>query len=90
LLEISSPNVVASALMPSRDGAVMLRIYEATGRPTNGVEIRFHVPVSSAFETNLLGDEVRPLPPAHETLHLDLRPYEIKTLKLKLTPPEHR
>ena len=90
LLEISSPNVVASALIPGNDGSVMLRVYEATGRPANGVEIRFHVPVSSAFETNLLGDEVRPLPAAQDTLHLDLRPYEIKTLKLKLHPPEHR
>jgi alpha-mannosidase len=90
LLEISPPNVVASALMPGRDGSLMLRIYEATGRPANGVEIKFHVPLSSASETNLLGDEVRSLPPAHDTLHLDLHPYEIKTLKLKLHPPEHR
>jgi alpha-mannosidase len=84
LLEISQPNIVASALMPGRDGSVMLRIYEASGRPTNGVEVKLHVPVSSAFETNLLGDEIRPLPAAQDTLHFDLRPYEIKTLKLKL------
>jgi alpha-mannosidase len=77
---------VASVLMPGRDGAVTLRIYEATGRAANGVEIRFHVPVSSTFETNLLGDEVRPLPTVQDTVHLDLRPYEIKTLKLKLRP----
>ena len=83
LLEISQPNVIASALMPGRDGSVMLRIYEASGRPANGIEIRFHCPVSSAVETNLLGDEIRPLPAAHDALHLDLRPYEIKTLKLK-------
>jgi alpha-mannosidase len=44
------------------------------------------VPVSSASETNLLGDELRPLPAAQDTVHLDLRPYEIKTLKLKLHP----
>jgi alpha-mannosidase len=90
LLEISSPNVVASALMPGRDGSVMLRIYEATGRPANGVEIKLHVPLSSVSETNLLGDEVRALPTAQDALHLDLHPYEIKTLKLKLRPQEHR
>jgi alpha-mannosidase len=86
LLEISAPNVVASALMPGREGSVMLRIYEASGKPANGVEIKLHVPVSSAAETNLLGDEIRPLPAAQNTLHLDLRPYEIKTLKLNLHP----
>ena len=86
LLEVSQPNVVASALMPGRDGSVMLRIYEASGKPATGVEIKFHVPVSSAFETNLLGDDIRPVPAANDTLHLDLRPFEIKTLKLKLHP----
>jgi alpha-mannosidase len=88
LLEISPSNIVASALMPGRDGSVMLRIYEASGKPANGVEIKFHVPVSSAFETNLLGHEIRPLPAAQDTLHLDLRPFEIKTLKLKLHTAE--
>lgn len=88
LLDISAPDIVASALMPGPDGSVMLRIYEASGRPANGVEIKLHVPVSSAFETNLLGDEIRPLPAAGDTLRLDLRPYEIKTLKLKLRSPE--
>jgi alpha-mannosidase len=88
LLEISPPNVVASALLPGRDGSVMLRVYEASGRPANGVEVKVHVPLSSAAETNLLGDEIRPLPAAHDTMHLDLRPYEIKTLKLKWHSPE--
>jgi alpha-mannosidase len=84
LLEISPPNVVASALMPGREGSVMLRIYEASGMPTNRVEIKFHVPVSSAFETNLLGDDGKPLPAANGAVRVDLRPFEIKTLKVKL------
>jgi alpha-mannosidase len=84
LLDISAPNVVASALLPGRDGSVTLRIYEASGKPANGVEIKFHKPVASAAETNLLGDEIRPLSAAQDTLRLDLRPFEIKTIKLKL------
>jgi alpha-mannosidase len=87
LLDISSASVVASALMPGREGSVVLRIYEATGRPARGVEIKVHVPLGSAAETNLLGDEVRPLSVAADTLRLDLRPYEIKTLRLQLRPP---
>jgi alpha-mannosidase len=88
LLDISAPNVVASALMPGRDGSVTLRIYEASGKPANGVEIKVHNPVVSAAETNLLGDEIRALPAARDTLHLDLRPFEIKTIRLKLRSPD--
>ena len=72
--------------MPGRDGSVTLRIYEASGKPANGVAIRTHVPLSSAAETNLLGDEIRPLAVSDDTLHLDLHPFEIKTLRLKLLP----
>jgi alpha-mannosidase len=70
--------------MPGRDGAVMLRIYEASGKPASGVAIRLHVPLGSASETNLLGDGGRPLAIADNTVHVDLRAYEIKTLELKL------
>jgi alpha-mannosidase len=87
LLDISAPNVVASALMPGRDGSVTLRIYEASGKPATGAEIKVHNPVVSAEETNLLGDDIRALPVAQDTLHLDLRPFEIKTIKLKLGSP---
>jgi alpha-mannosidase len=90
LLEISSPDIVASALMPGRDGSTMLRVYEAAGKPAAAVEIKFRVPVSSASETNLLGDEIRSLATDHDTLHLSLRPFEIKTLKLKLRLPAGR
>ncbi len=87
LLEISDSSVVASALMPGRDGSVTLRIYEASGKPASGVNIKLHVPVGSAAETNLMGDEIRPLRVAQDTVHFDLRPFEIKTLNLKLSAP---
>ena len=61
LTEISSPNIVASALMPGREGSATLRVYEAAGTATSGVEIKLHVPVIQAVETNLLGDGIKPL-----------------------------
>jgi alpha-mannosidase len=88
LVEISAPDVVASALMPGRDGAVMLRIYEASGKPSSGVAIKLRVPLSSASETNLLGDAGKPLAIAENTVHVDLRAFEIKTLKLNLHASE--
>jgi len=88
LLEISAPNIVASSLMPGRDGSVMLRVYEAAGTAATGVEIKVHNPLGGAAETNLLGDELRTLSVAQDTLHLDFHPYEIKTIKLKLHAAE--
>jgi alpha-mannosidase len=88
LLNVSAPNVVASALMAGPDGSVTLRVYEASGKPVTRAEIKFHVPVGSAFETNLLGDQIRPLAADQDTIHVDLHPYEIKTFKLTLRPPE--
>jgi hypothetical protein len=63
-------NVMASALMPGRDGSVTQRSYEAKSMLGNGVEIRLDVPVSSAAETNLQGDEIGLclLPRSHCTL----------------------
>ena len=39
LLEVSSPNVVVSALKPGRDGTAVLRVYEAAGQAAPGVKI---------------------------------------------------
>ena len=36
-MQISQPNVVASALKPGADGGVVLRLYETSGKP---VEIK--------------------------------------------------
>jgi alpha-mannosidase len=84
LLDISAPNVVASALMPGADGSVMLRVYEAAGKPANSVEIKVHVPVVAAAETNLLGDEIRTMAVNQNSIRLDLRPFEIETIRLNL------
>jgi len=84
LLDVSAPNVVASALMPGRDGSLLLRVYEAAGKPANGVAINVHVPVESAAETDLLGDVLRPLPAQGDAVRIDLRPFEIKTVELRL------
>ena len=46
LLEVSSPNVVVSALKPGRDGTAVLRVYEATGRPAPDLKIAFNARVA--------------------------------------------
>jgi alpha-mannosidase len=85
-LDVSHPNVVVSALKPGLDGATMVRVYEATGRPAPGVRLTLRAKVLSARESNLMEDVGRELSIERNTLHFDMRPFEIKTLALKLAP----
>jgi alpha-mannosidase len=87
LLEVSSPNVVVSALEPSRDGGAFLRVYESIGQSARGVRLAFHAAVREAAETNLLGDNPRMLSLDDAgALAFDLAPFEIKTIRLRLDP----
>ncbi len=84
LLEIGSPNVVLSALMPGAHGDAVLRVYEAAGTATE-VVIRLPATAVAAREVNLMEDTVRPLTPDAGVLRLALRPFEIKTIALTVT-----
>ena len=84
LLEVSSPNVVVSALKPGRDGTAVLRVYEAAGRPAPGVKIAFNARVVEARPANLLEDPEGELKVENNAVSLDLRPYQIRTIRLRL------
>jgi alpha-mannosidase len=84
LLEVSSPDVVVSSLKPTRDGEVALRVYEAAGRPAQGVTIKLRARVLSARDANLLEDAGADLKTEGDGLRLDLTPFEIKTIRLRL------
>jgi alpha-mannosidase len=83
-LGVSASNVVVSALKLGRDGTTILRVYEAEGKSTRGVEIKFCAKIVSAFEANLMEDSVRELKTERGALQFDLHPFEIKTFKLRL------
>lgn len=84
LLELPDPNVVLTALTPTSDGALQLRVYEAAGRAMNSTQVRLHAKIAEAREVNFLGDTVRKLKPSSEGLEFPLHPFEIKTLELRL------
>jgi alpha-mannosidase len=84
LLEVSKPNVVITALKPGMDGSVILRLYEASGKTTPGVIISSNAKIGSAFEANLIEDTRSELKVTRDTLRIDFRPFEIRTLKLRL------
>jgi alpha-mannosidase len=86
LLEIASDDVVASALKPGRNGTVVLRVYEAAGKPSLGVRSSWRVPVSEVHEANLIEDTGARIDATHDSFTFDLKPYEIKTFKLTVKP----
>ena len=86
LLNVSDPHVVVSSLKPGRDGTAVLRVYEATGCPRRGVKVALRPGLASANAVNLLEDAGDPLPVEGNGVTFDLRPFEIKTIALKLAP----
>jgi alpha-mannosidase len=85
LLEVTPHNIVLSALKSGADRTAVLRIFEAAGKACTA-KIRLSTNVLAAEEVNLMEDPGRKLPVADANLQVDLRPFEIKTLKLKLEP----
>jgi alpha-mannosidase len=83
-LQVSSPYVVLSALKPSRDGEVALRVYEAAGRAVQRAQVHFTLPVASVREANLIEDPEKPLQLDGNTISFNMHPYEIKTFRLRL------
>ncbi len=83
-LEISHANIIMSAFKGSQDGSPVLRLYEAAGLPTNGVSVKINAQVISAEGTNLMEDPGAKLSVNRNTIQLDFRPFEIKTIKLSL------
>lgn len=86
LLSVSDPNVVVSAVKPGSQGTVVLRVYEATGRPAKGVKVEFNTPVDEARDANLLEDAQGEVKVEGKVLAFDLHPYQIRTFRLRLEP----
>jgi len=84
-LSIAPNNVVVSTLKPGPGGAAVLRVYEASGKPTVA-KIGLAAQVLSAEEVNLMEDPGHKLAVTDNTLQLDFHPFEIKTVKLQLQP----
>jgi alpha-mannosidase len=89
-MEVSHPHVVVSALKPSRHGEVAVRVYEAAGQPAPDVRLHFARAVTAAREANLIEDPGGPLPVRGNAVSFGLRPYEIKTICVRLAPAASR
>ena len=63
---------------------MIVRLYEAEGVDANSLDLELAWPISEAFETNLIEQEEHPLKIEKLSTHLslDLKAFEIKTIKL--------
>ncbi|NPV46830.1 MAG: hypothetical protein HPY69_07720 [Armatimonadetes bacterium] len=83
-VQVLPDNVMVSALKPSREGSAVLRVYEAAGQATPGVEVRLPGAVQQVQEVDLMEDPMAELQCEEGIVRFDLRPFEIKTLRFKL------
>jgi alpha-mannosidase len=81
--EISPSNVVLSSLAPANGGGVIARVYEAAGQSASGVKIKLNAKVAAASVVNLLEDVQQPLAVRDDGVQVDLRPFEIKTIRVE-------
>jgi alpha-mannosidase len=83
-LRVSSENVVVSTVKSGENGGTVVRIYEAAGLPVKGVRIEPSVGIVAAATVDLMEDEIGQLPVIDGGVLLDLRPFEIKTIRFEL------
>jgi alpha-mannosidase len=83
---VSNDDVVTSALKPGKNGTVVLRVYEAAGKPSHAVRATWHATTSQVHEANLIEDAGAPIDAQGDSFTFELKPYEIKTFELTIKP----
>jgi alpha-mannosidase len=84
LVSLEPESAMLSALKPAEGGdGLILRIYEAHGRPTQAI-LRFASAVSRIIETDLLEEPVGLIAEDARELSLSLKAHQIRTLQLEL------
>ncbi len=84
MVQISSPDVILTAFKPGPDNSTIIRVYEASGKSAKGVGVHINATVASAAESNLLEENGKSIAVIGDTVRFDLKPFEIKTIRLKL------
>jgi alpha-mannosidase len=82
-LRLEPDNLIMTALKKSEDDdSLALRFYEAEGRFTSA-SVHLAKPIRKAWQTNLIEEEPQPVAVnSHGVLELDIKPWEIVTLRL--------
>jgi len=86
LISTSSPNVIIETVKRSEDGdGVIVRLYESQ-RKRGQVKVKVGSRIESAWETNLLEEDKSELQVESGQVILNVRPYQIMTLRLRYAP----
>ncbi len=84
LVTASAANVVIETVQKAEDGdGIIVRLYESH-RKRGPVAVRFAFAVEAAWATNLLEENESALGVDQDSIHLDLKPYQIVTLRVRL------
>ena len=85
LFTIDAPNVVLEAAKPAEDGTqdVIVRLYESKRMATRATLVT-GLAVRSAAQTNMIEEHESELPCDGGTIALEFRPFEVKTVRLRL------
>ena len=79
--QVDRPNVIIEAIkLAEEGGAVIVRLYEAAGS-RGSVTLKTSLPVQQAWLADLMEHELEKLPLKNGRVQLDLKPFEIVTLK---------
>jgi alpha-mannosidase len=85
VFQVSAPNVVIETVKLAEDGSgdIVVRLYEAK-RTATRCTLHVDLPLASAELADMLEENARPLHVDQGAVTLDLRPFEIATLRLKI------
>ncbi|MBO7520358.1 MAG: hypothetical protein J6T73_06230, partial [Clostridia bacterium] len=82
-LKVDAENVIIEAIKPAEDkNGFIARIYEAEGTYTS-CNLTFDTRVGSVCSTDMLEYEDEPVTCKNNTVSLNFKPFEIKTLRFK-------
>ncbi len=85
LLTIDNPNIVVAAVKKAEDDDdIIIRLYEA-GKTSGYARLHFGMPINSVSEVNLLEESLGTIDLDGAKIEISFRPFEIKTLKIKVS-----
>ncbi|NLG50513.1 MAG: alpha-mannosidase [Chloroflexi bacterium] len=85
LFNVDAPNVIIETIKPAEDGSrdVIVRLYESKRMATR-CTLTTALPVQRVAQTDMLENEQAELPVENGAVSLDLRPFQVCTLRLQL------
>ncbi len=84
LLSVDQDNIIVETVKKAEDSdEVVIRMFETWNRRTR-CAVNFGVNVEKAVECDMMEENEKPLTITSNVLDLEFRPFEIKTIKIKI------